>query len=113
MDPVMRAAQAFVAEVDRFLRRFPGRVLPLVAEPSARGEMAKALRLAELAPANRRALFLYEARFGDAGKYLGAALLRRRLSIVISTRCAGRPKAKERPPGPADRGRTHRTALIW
>ncbi|MCC6554435.1 MAG: hypothetical protein IT372_15765 [Polyangiaceae bacterium] len=69
MDPVTRAARAFVAEVDLFLRRYPGRVMPLAAEHSTRAEMTKALRLAELAPANRRPLFLYEARFGDARRY--------------------------------------------
>lgn len=69
MDPVTRAALVFRAELDAFQRRYPGRVVPLVAEASLRGEMAKALRLAELDPANRRPLFLYEARFGDAGRY--------------------------------------------
>ena len=61
MDPVMRAARVFLMEAETLWRERPERVLPLVGEASERGEMVKALRLAELAPENRRPLFLYEA----------------------------------------------------
>ena len=47
----------------------PERVLPLGAEPSERGEVVKALRLGELAPDNRRPLFLYETPFTEATQY--------------------------------------------
>jgi tetratricopeptide (TPR) repeat protein len=69
MDPVMRAARVFLADAEALWRERPERVLPLVAEASERGEMAKALRLAELAPGNRRPLFLYEAPFAEVEPY--------------------------------------------
>ena len=69
MDPVMRAARVFLADADALWRERPERVLPLIAEASERGEMAKALRLAELAPENRTPLFLYEAPFAEAEPY--------------------------------------------
>jgi tetratricopeptide (TPR) repeat protein len=69
MDPVMRSARVFLMEAEALWRERPERVLPLVAETSERGEMVKALRLAELAPGNRRPLFLYEAPFADADGY--------------------------------------------
>src|SRR5262245_22084710 len=69
MDPITRAARAFLAEAKAFWRTWPERVLPIIAEPSERGEVVKALRLAELAPENRRPLFLYEASFVDARTY--------------------------------------------
>jgi hypothetical protein len=69
MDPVTRAATEFLAEAKAFWRASPGRVLPMIAEPSERGEVVKALRLAELAPSVRRPLFLYEAPFVEAHAY--------------------------------------------
>jgi tetratricopeptide (TPR) repeat protein len=69
MDPVMRAARVFLMEAETLWRERPERVLPLVAEASERGEVVKALRLAELAPENRTPLFLYEAPFAEAEPY--------------------------------------------
>jgi tetratricopeptide (TPR) repeat protein len=69
MDPIMRAARVFLMDAAALWRERPQRVLPLVAEASERGEMVKALRLAELAPENRRPLFLYEAPFTEAEVY--------------------------------------------
>ena len=69
MDPIMRAAHAFLEETKAGWRQLPGRVLPLVAAPSERGEVVKALRLGELAPENRRPLFLYETPFTEATRY--------------------------------------------
>src|SRR5690348_1034673 len=69
MDPITRAARAFLAEAKAFWRAWPERVLPMIAEPSERGELVKALRLAELAPENRWPLFLCEAPFIDARTY--------------------------------------------
>ena len=69
MDPIMRAARAFLDEVDERWEEGPGQVLPLVAEASDRGEVVKALRLGELSAENRRPLFLYEAPFAEAGAY--------------------------------------------
>src|SRR5690242_5074371 len=69
MDPITRAVRAFLVEAKAFWRAWPERVLPMIAEPSERGEVVKALRLAELAPENRRPLFLYEAPFADARTY--------------------------------------------
>ena len=67
----MRTARVFLAEADVIWReRLPKQsVLPLVAEASGRREVVKALRLAELAPENRRPLFLYEAPFAEAEPY--------------------------------------------
>src|SRR5262245_56031761 len=75
MDPITSAARAFLAEAKAFWRARPERVLPIIAEPSERGEMVKALRLAELAPENRRPLFLYEAPFVDACTYFDGVLV--------------------------------------
>jgi hypothetical protein len=69
MDPIMRAARAFLDEVAERWEESPGRVLPLVAEASDRGELVKALRLGELLPENRRPLFVYEAPFTEAEAY--------------------------------------------
>jgi hypothetical protein len=69
MDPIMRAAQAFLADTEAGWRQSPGRVLPLVAAASERGEVVKALRLGELSPENRRPLFLYETPFTEATRY--------------------------------------------
>jgi tetratricopeptide (TPR) repeat protein len=69
MDPIMRAARAFLEEAEAGWRHSPGRALPLVADPSERGEVVKALRLGEIAPESRRPLFLYEASFSEAVAY--------------------------------------------
>jgi tetratricopeptide (TPR) repeat protein len=69
MDPITRAAKAFLAEAEAFWRAKPGRALPLVAGPSERSDVAKALRLGELAPENRRPLFLWEAPFSGPDAY--------------------------------------------
>jgi tetratricopeptide (TPR) repeat protein len=70
MDPVMHAAQSFLAQADAFWRKHPGRLQPLAGLVADRGEMVKALRLGELAPDNRRPLFLYEAPFEETDRYL-------------------------------------------
>ena len=69
MDPITRAAKVFFAEAKAFWRARPGHVLPIIAEPSERGELLKALLLAELAPENRRPLVLYEAPFVEPSAY--------------------------------------------
>jgi hypothetical protein len=69
MDPVMRAARVFLGEAEALWRERPARGLPLVAEPSERAELVKALRLGELLPENRRPLFLYEEPFTEAEVY--------------------------------------------
>jgi hypothetical protein len=74
MDPVMRATQAFLDEADARWKRHPDRILPLVGEESARGDMVKALRLAELAPQNRRPLFVFEAPFLDVNSYFAGLI---------------------------------------
>jgi tetratricopeptide (TPR) repeat protein len=71
MDPVMRAARVFLEETEALWWERPERVLPLVAEPSDRGDVVSALRLGELAPENRRPLFLYEEPFTEAEAYFG------------------------------------------
>jgi hypothetical protein len=69
MDPISRAAGKFLQEADALWRVRPGRVLALVADASERADVAKALRLAELAPENKRPLFLYQAPFTDPKPY--------------------------------------------
>ena len=69
MDPIMRAARAFLEEVEARWEESPARVLPLRAEASERGEVVKALRLGELAPESRWPLFAYESPFVEAGAY--------------------------------------------
>jgi hypothetical protein len=69
MDPIMRAARTFLGEAEAWWRHNPGRLLPLVADPSERGEMVKALRLGERAPESRRPLFLCEAPFQETTGY--------------------------------------------
>ena len=71
MDPVMRAVRVFLAEMDTLWWERPERVLPLLAEPSSRSDVVRALRLGELAPENRRPLFLYEEPFTEAEAYFG------------------------------------------
>jgi tetratricopeptide (TPR) repeat protein len=71
MDPIMRAARTFLAEAETLWWEHPERVLPLIADPSDRGDLVRALRLGELAPENRRPLFLYEAPFTEAESYFG------------------------------------------
>ena len=77
MDPITRAARAFLAEADAFFREGKGPLLPMIAAPAARTDLVKSLRLGELAPENRRPLFLYEAPFTTArafGEGLAAAI---------------------------------------
>lgn len=69
MDPITRAAVRFQAEAEALWRATPRRALRIVAEPSERGEVIKALRLAELAPDNRRPFFLFEAPFLEPEGY--------------------------------------------
>lgn len=69
MDPIMRAARAFLEQVEARWEESPARVLPLVAEASERREVVKALRLGELASENLWPLFVYEAPFAEAGAY--------------------------------------------
>jgi hypothetical protein len=53
MDPVTNAAKRFLAEAEAFYRACPGAILPMRAEPSARSELGRILRLGELMPENR------------------------------------------------------------
>ena len=66
VDPITRASRAFLAEADAFWRAGKGPLLPMIAAASARGDLVKTLRLAELALSNRRPLFVYEEPFVDA-----------------------------------------------
>jgi hypothetical protein len=78
MDPVTSASKRFLAEAEAFFLAHPGAALPLFAEPAARSELVKVLRLAELSPENRRPLFVYEEPFLDRESYfdgLTAAIL--------------------------------------
>ncbi|XXX76646.1 hypothetical protein WMF30_54260 [Sorangium sp. So ce134] len=69
MDPITRASKAFLAEAEAFWRSGRGPLLPVVASPSERVEVAKTLRIQELAPENRRPLFLHEEPFTDPRAY--------------------------------------------
>ncbi|AGP41964.1 hypothetical protein [Sorangium cellulosum] len=69
MDPITRASKAFLAEAEAFWRSGRGPLLPVVASPSERVEVAKTLRIQELAPENRRPLFLHEEPFLDPRAY--------------------------------------------
>lgn len=69
MDPITRASKQFLTEAEAFWRSGESSVMPMVAELSDRGELIKVLRLQELAPDNRRPLFLYEAPFADEASY--------------------------------------------
>jgi hypothetical protein len=69
MDPIIRAARVFLAEAEAFWRAAPTHILPLFAAPAERGEVVKALRLQELAPDNRRPLFLFEEPFAEPRVY--------------------------------------------
>lgn len=69
MDPITRAARTFLAEAEAFWRSGRGHLLPVIAAPSERVEVVKTLRLKELAPDNRRPLFLYEEPFTDPRTY--------------------------------------------
>ena len=69
MDPVTHAANVFLEEAQEFWKDDPGRVLPLIATPSVRDDVVKALRLAEREPENRWPLFLYEEPFEQPDAY--------------------------------------------
>ncbi len=69
MDPIMKATRSFLAEMEAHWARDPGHALRMVADPADRGAVVKALRLAELSPAHKRPLFLYEAPFLDQDDY--------------------------------------------
>jgi tetratricopeptide (TPR) repeat protein len=62
-DPITRASRVFLAEAEAFFRARKGPVLPMIAPVSARSDLVKALRRAELARKNRRPLFLYDEPF--------------------------------------------------
>lgn len=63
MDPITVAARRFLRDLERFWKRHPGRVARLVADSRDRGQVLKALRLAEYDPSNRRPLFVHEVAF--------------------------------------------------
>lgn len=69
MDPIMKATRSFLGETEALWKRGPGNALRIVADPADRGAVIKALRLAELAPENKRPLFLHEAPFLEHGDY--------------------------------------------
>jgi len=69
MDPLMRAMRKLGADIEALSRARPGSVLPILAESSERDTIVKALRLRELAPDNRRPLFLFEASFTSPAAY--------------------------------------------
>jgi tetratricopeptide (TPR) repeat protein len=69
MDPITRVSKLFLAEAETFWRTGHGRVLPMIAEPSDRGELVKTLRVREIAPDNRWPLFLYEEPFVNPARY--------------------------------------------
>ena len=62
MDPITRAAHAFMSEADAVFAA-GRRVLRIVAGASDRSSLVKALRLMEWRPDNRRPFFLYEEPF--------------------------------------------------
>jgi len=66
VDPITRASRTFLAQADAFWRAGQGPLLPMIADASARGDLVKTLRLAELALANRRPLFVHEEPFTGA-----------------------------------------------
>src|SRR5690242_12356343 len=72
MDPITTAARRFLEQADTCWRARPAGVLRLVAAPEHRGDLIAALRLAEVAPDNRRPLFLVEAPFTTAESYTAA-----------------------------------------
>lgn len=67
MDPITRAARAFMREADAILRA--GEPLRMIAGPSQRTNVVKALRVMELEPENRRPFFVHEAPFEAAEDY--------------------------------------------
>lgn len=69
MDPITVATHAFLRQLERSWKIYPGRVARLIAHMRDRPHVIKALRLAEYDPANRRPLFLYEAAFTSDGLY--------------------------------------------
>jgi hypothetical protein len=69
MDPITRASRVFLAEAEALWKEKPGRVLPLIAAPSERDDVVKALRLQEYAPENRRPLLLFEEPFDGPRVY--------------------------------------------
>jgi tetratricopeptide (TPR) repeat protein len=69
VDPITRASRVFLEEAAAFWRAGRGPILPMVAGASARPDLVKTLRLAELAKENRRPLFLYEEPFTTAYAY--------------------------------------------
>ena len=81
MDPITLAAKQLHADIDTFWNPHPGapiaagpRVLRLVASPSERGELLKALRWLEWSPTNRRPVILFEEAFEDEPRWLRALL---------------------------------------
>jgi hypothetical protein len=69
MDPIMKATKSFLAEMEALWKRDPGPAVRMVAEPADRAAVIKALRLGELAPENKRPLFLHEAPFMERSAY--------------------------------------------
>src|SRR5262249_52478647 len=72
MDPITRASKVFLNEATAHWKARRGHVLFMEAEPSARGDLVKTLRLAEWDPACRRPLFLFVEAFTSAARYFAA-----------------------------------------
>lgn len=77
MDPITLAAKQFLAQLERFWSPQPSAPIPpgryavrLVAAPSERGDLRKALRWLEWSPENRRPLVLFEDAFEDEARWL-------------------------------------------
>jgi tetratricopeptide (TPR) repeat protein len=69
MDPIACAARQFFADMESFWQAGSGRVARMVASDEERGELVKALRVAELSPENRWPLVLFEAPFMETHSY--------------------------------------------
>ena len=81
MDPISLAAKQLHTDIDAFWNPYHGvpiapgpRVLRLVASPSERGDLLKALRWLEWSPANKRPVILFEDAFEDEPRYLRALM---------------------------------------
>ena len=79
MDPITAAAKRFVTQIEGFWHHPPTapnapgpRVLRMVAAPTERSSVLKALRWLEWSPENRRPLVLFEDAFNDEPCWLRA-----------------------------------------